>query len=130
VPGRTKFIGARREKILEILAAGGSRRAAAAAAGIDHATLSRWLERGRKGAVGGSWRTFLEAVERAEGDPHLLALKRDYDLWEERPELAWKFLERQQILEPPSQPEGPVTIHLTFPGREPPRSPGEGDDDD
>jgi transposase len=127
---RSKFTEARRRRILEILAAGGSRRAAAASAGVDHATLSRWLERGRRGAPGGAWRTFLEDVERAEGDPHLLALKRDYALWEERPELALRFLERQEILEPPSEPEGPVIIHLNLSGREPPRSPGEGDDDD
>jgi hypothetical protein len=56
-------------------------------------------------------------------------LKRDYDAWEERPELAWRFLERQQIFAPPSQPEEPVIIHLTFPGREP-STPGEGCDDD
>jgi hypothetical protein len=130
LPGRTKFTSARRRRILEILAAGGSRRAAAASAGVDHATLSRWLERGRKGAVGGTWRKFWDDVEQAEVGPHLVALKRDFESWENHPERAWKFLERQRIFAPPSQPEGPVTIHLTFPGREPPRSPGEGDDDD
>jgi hypothetical protein len=130
VPTPSKFTSARKTRILEILAAGGSRRAAAAAAAVDHATLGRWLERGRRGAPGGMWRRFLEAVEQAEGDPHLLALKRDFDQWAGRPELAMRFLERQEILEPPSEPEGPVIIHLNLPGREPPRSPGEGDDDD
>jgi hypothetical protein len=132
LPGRSKFTSPRKARILEVIAAGGSRRAAAAGAGIDHATLSRWLERGRRGAEGGTWRTFLEAVEQAEIGPHLVALKRDLESWEERPDLAWKFLERREFdFSPPhpDEPEGPTVIHLTF-FPKPAPSPKPGDDND
>jgi hypothetical protein len=121
LPTPSKFTQARRRRILEALAAGGSRREAATAAGIDHATLTRWLARGRKGAAGGSWRRFWQDVERAEADPHLLALRADYELWEEEPARAWRFLQRheQEFTDPPIASEGPLVIHLKFADREP-----------
>lgn len=40
-----KFTPERAERVLEAIGAGATRRAAAGHAGIDHATLYRWLER-------------------------------------------------------------------------------------
>ncbi|MDP9329995.1 MAG: hypothetical protein M3P11_05055 [Actinomycetota bacterium] len=135
MPGRSKFTSERRSLILEILGAGGSRRAAAARAGIDHATLGRWLERGRKGAPGGRWHTFANDVAQAETHPAMRALREQYDKLSDSPMAAFRFLdERTDWADEPDPADGLVVVELKFPDN-PPRlgdgvSEGEDDDDD
>jgi hypothetical protein len=54
-----KFNDDRAERVLEAIRAGATRRAAAGHAGVDHATLYRWLERNA---------TFATLLTRAEDD--------------------------------------------------------------
>jgi hypothetical protein len=120
--------------ILEILAAGGSRRAAAARAGIDHATLGRWLERGRQGAPGGRWHSFANDVAQAETHPAMRALREEYDRLGESPSAALRFLEHTDWAaeDEPELADSPVVIELRFHDCQPRRGDGviEGDDDD
>jgi hypothetical protein len=127
VPTPSKFTSERRGKILEILSAGGSRRAAAARAGVDHATLARWLARGRNGAPGGRWHTFWRDVEQAEAHPALRVIREEYDKAQDSPWAAFRYLERHNVWaedDEPDPPEGPVVI--TFELSEPERPPDEG----
>jgi glutathione S-transferase len=115
VPTPSKFTAERRRQILEILSAGGSRRAAAARAGIDHATLSRWLVRGRRGAPGGRWHTFANDVIQAETHPALRALREEYDKLWDSPLAAFRFLDEHTDWVAEDEPEladGPVVIQL------------------
>jgi hypothetical protein len=89
----SKFRAAARARVLEILGAGGSRAQAARAAGIDPATLSRWVARGSRAAPGGRWRAFYEAVMTAEADPHLTPLRDPF----EDPSSAWRYLDRSEF---------------------------------
>jgi hypothetical protein len=120
----SKFTAARRELILELLAAGASRRAAAAAAGIGHQTLLRWVTRGEAASEGSRWHNFYLAVEEAEARPRLRALSIVYNAIPDDPSLAWKFIERT-VEGFGSIPEGPAprdpegVIHLHLPGNEP-----------
>jgi transposase-like protein len=135
VPTRSKFTSERRRQILEILSAGGSRRAAAARAGIDHATLSRWLARGRRGAPGGRWHQFERDVAQAETHPALRALREEYDKLSDSPMAAIRFLDEHTDWVAEDEPEladGPVVIELKLPDNPPRLREGvmEGDDDD
>jgi transposase-like protein len=135
VPTPSKFTDERRSQILEILSAGGSRRAAAARAGVDHATLSRWLARGRMGAPGGRWHTFANDVVQAETHPALRALREEYDKLSDSPFAALRFLAERSAWAEEDEPDlgdGPVVIQLTL-ADNPPRLGDraiEGDDDD
>jgi hypothetical protein len=53
-------------------------------------------------------------------DPAMRALKANYDAMADRPDLAWRFLERElgPTPEPPEPDGGPTVIVLTFPGPE------------
>lgn len=130
VPTPSKFTAARRHAVLEVLKAGGSRRTAASVAAIEHSTLLRWIERGRRGAPGGRWREFFEAVQEAEADPQLRALKLAYRETLDDPAAAWRFLERVEPgyapTQAPSPPAASTVIQLTWP---PPALPG-GDNED
>ena len=53
------------KRIVDAVAAGATRKAAAAAAGIDQATLCRWMARGLKGEE--PFRKFRDSVKQAEG---------------------------------------------------------------
>lgn len=67
MPARSKFDRRPKERIITLLAAGASRREAARGAAISPATLTRWVQRGRRGAPGGRWRQFHDEVVRVEG---------------------------------------------------------------
>ena len=122
MPTPSKFTSERRSKILEILSAGGSRRAAAALAGVDHATLARWLARGRKAAPGGRWHTFLRDVEQAETHPLLRVLRDEYDRAQDSPMAAFRFLDRHDAWaeDEPPLPADPVVIRLKLTDKSPP----------
>jgi hypothetical protein len=116
----TKFTRRRREVILELLSTGASRRTAAAVAGVDHATLGRWIARGASARAGSTWSEFALDVRQAEAEPKLRALQIAYDNWDGRPELAWKFLEREEFVLPTPKPiEFPPPLDLRFPWDDP-----------
>jgi hypothetical protein len=122
VPTPSKFTSERRRKILEILSAGGSRRAAAAVAGVDHATLARWLARGREAAPGGRWHTFLRDVEQAETHPLIRVLRDEYDRAQDSPMAALRFLDRHDAWaeDEPPLPADPGVIRLELTDESPP----------
>lgn len=115
----SKFTAANRQKVLEALQVGASRRVASAVAGIGSATLARWVEKGRSSPADSPWARFLAEVEEAEAHPKMRALGVIYQAMPDRPELAWKFIERRvDGFEPPVAnavvPVQPVTIQLTL----------------
>lgn len=116
----SKFTGPVRAKILEALGYGASRTTAAAYAGIDDATLGRWIKRGKE-ETEGPWHDFHLAVLEAEAAPKIFALRVIRTEMETRPELAWKFVERREPGFAPPQTHvpaaatGPVVINLAFP---------------
>jgi hypothetical protein len=90
----SKFTSRRRERVLEILRAGGSRRQAAVAAGVDHSTLGDWIAKGEQATPGTRYRDFADAVAEAEGaPPRLVALRREQDSMDA--DDAIRFLERR-----------------------------------
>jgi hypothetical protein len=112
MPTPTKFRHGARAAALAVLAAGGSRRQAARAAGVDHATLSRWLERGER-VPEGRYGAFATAVAAAEADPDHLVVVPDHDDDPTDAEIraAWTFLERREpgFARPPRRrPEPPA----------------------
>ena len=110
-----KAVRIRRNVVLAVLSAGGSRRAAAHAAGVDPRSLRRWLAKGRNGAPGGRWRTFLEAVEAAETGPK--APRPIQEVGNPEAELRWAmaYLERTGEFDPePDPPPVPAQIIVTF----------------
>src|SRR3954452_13159832 len=87
MPTPTKATEARRRLIVALLGCGASRRQAAAVAGVHHAQIGRWIERGRR-TRGGTFALFAGLVEQAEAHPTLSALP---ELAEPAPaaELRW-----------------------------------------
>lgn len=119
MPTPTKFTAANRQKILEALQVGASRNVAAAVAGIDAGTLSRWLDKGKSASAESNWARFLAEVTQAEAQPKMRALGVIYRAMEDRPDLAWKFIERRvDGFAPPmpnaTPPAQPVRIQLTL----------------
>lgn len=117
----------RRQKVLEALRIGSSRRTAAAVAGVSDESIRRAMERGRTAAEGTADRKFHDAVLEAEAEPRTRALGIIWREMENRPDLAWKFIERREPgfappqAIPPSQPQQ-VVIALSLPGGRPIRA--------
>lgn len=113
MPTPSKFRHETRERVLQVLRAGGSRREAARSAGINHSQLTRWVQRGAKGAPGGRWATFRRQVLEAEGTPPaLIALQDRFDRMDAAD--AWKFLlESEPGFGLPDPPE-PVEVMVSF----------------
>lgn len=115
----SKFTAARRETILKALKIGASHRTAAAMAGVDSATFRRWIEKG-KTTPGGEYAKFVEECEIAEAEPKIRALAIVQGAMNDRPDLAWKFIERRESGYAPPQatpvaaPAGPVVIQLSL----------------
>ncbi len=123
----TSLTAPRRQTILEALQVGASRRTASALAGVNEATLRRAMERGREAAAGTADRDFHDAVLEAEAHPRARALGIIYREMENRPDLAWKFIERREPGYAPPQPQPmsqpqQVMIALTLPGGRPIRA--------
>ena len=95
MPGASKFTAARRATILEMLSTGASRRLAARIAGIDHATLTRWIQRGESAREGSRFAEFAVKVHQAEAEPQIRALTILFNAMPDRPDLAWKYIERR-----------------------------------
>lgn len=119
MPAPSKFTVAVKSRILEVLRVGASRQTAAALAGIDVRSLSRWLEKGRSAAEGSAYRQFWLDVKEAEAQPRFQALGIVQAAWIDKPELAWKYVQRREPgFEPPMpnmvQPAGPVVINLAL----------------
>lgn len=125
MPTPSKFTEETRTKILQALQVGASQRTAAAIAGIDAATLTRWLEKGRNAEEGSRWAEFHAAVREAEASPRLRALGVIYKEMPDRPDLAWKFLERREpgfAPQLPTQPlvaQGQIEVQLVLSSGQP-----------
>lgn len=122
MPAHSKFTKPVRDTLLAALRFGSSRSTACAMAGIDTETLRRWLRKGAEAAEGGTsaYRRFHDEVLAAEAHPKVRALGIVYSAMEDKPELAWKFVERREHGFAPPMPvgpgpaQGPVVIQLTL----------------
>jgi len=119
MPNRSKFTQERRERILQALQVGAHRTTAAALAGIDEAQIRRWIARGKEASPGTQFREFYEQVLEAEAAPRMRALGIIYKELPDRPDLAWKFVERKEPGYAPAVPgaasgPAPVVINLSF----------------
>lgn len=123
----SKFIDKVRLRLLQAAAIGCSQETAAALAGIDQATLSRWLTKGAKEftscedidnlpAFAQFWCDWNEAQARPK-ERALAIVQREMDT---NPMLAWKYVERRERGYQPPAPalpekqQGPVIIQLTL----------------
>ncbi len=98
----SKFTEARKEQIIAVLKVGGSRDTAAQVAGVTGETLRVWLKRG-EGMVDdedeeqeSAYAEFYERVLAAEAEPRFRALGIVYKALPDKPELAWKVIERKE----------------------------------
>ena len=96
MPTPSKFTAEARTAILEALAIGASRRTAAHLAKIGEATLRRWMADGAKASEGSRYRQFHDEVLAAEAAPLVRALGIIYRELPDKPDLAWKFIERRE----------------------------------
>jgi hypothetical protein len=113
----SSFTVLRKERAL--YRAGASHREVARSIGVSHSTLLAWLKRGEEAAEkfpDTMWPRFWRAVQEARSDPRLTVMKAQYDAWETKPILAWKFLETSGMLDDPEPPldRGPTVIQLRF----------------
>jgi hypothetical protein len=116
----SKFTADRRERILQAKRVGASNVTASRVAGIDPATLRDWLKRGETGPKDSNYRKFLDDFEEAAAHPRERALGIIYNALPDRPDLAWKYVERQEegyaapIVNAPAIAAQPVNITLSF----------------
>jgi hypothetical protein len=116
----SKFTAEAKQRILEAKRVGASDKTASRVAGIDPATLRDWLKRGKDGAKDSSYAKFLDAFEEAAAHPRERALGIIYNALPDRPDLAWKYVERREdgyaapIAQPAAVASGPVNIMLSF----------------
>jgi hypothetical protein len=126
VPTVSKFTQNRKERILQVLRAGGSLRQAALAGEIDATTLGRWLEAGRTGHPNGRRAEFRRQVLEAEGTPPELQLLKDgFEVTMSDPASAWRFLEGLEREERAPMSSGPVKIEVVFAPFTPPVQEGD-----
>lgn len=116
----SKFTAATRERILQAKRVGASDRTASRVAGISPPTLRDWLSKGEKGSPESQYRRFWEEFEEAAAHPRERALGIIYNALPDRPDLAWKYIERREDGYAPPVPTtaaaqaGPVSITLSF----------------
>jgi len=116
----SKFTAERKARILQAKKVGASDKTAARVAGIDPATLRDWLKRGQDGPKDSSFKKFWEEFEEAAAHPRERALGIIYNALPDRPDLAWKYVERREdgyqapIAAPIAVAAGPVNIMLSF----------------
>lgn len=120
-----KFTEDRREEILRAKRLGASNQTAARAGGIDPDTLRAWLQKG-KDTPEGAYGDFVAAFDAAEATPNIRALEIVNKAMSDKPELAWKFLERKErgyappMPQAPSRANVPVVVTLSLGGAMPP----------
>lgn len=116
----SKFTRDRREEILRAKRLGASNLTAARCGGIGESTLRDWLEKGAGADEGSPYREFWEEFEASEAVPSIHALEIVQKHMADKPDLAWKFLERREGGFAPPAPQlpasasGPVLIQLAF----------------
>lgn len=120
MPTPSKFTEEVRRAVIDALAVGASRRTAATIAGVSPSQISRWLARGERAREGTRWHEFYLRATQAEAAPRMRALGVIYRELPNRPDLAWKFVERSEpgyapsARQAPSPPAGPVVIQLAL----------------
>jgi hypothetical protein len=124
MPTPSKFTADRRKLLIEGAELGLSRQSNSIHAGIEDATLRRWLERGRIAPEGSAFKRFREEFLAAEVAPRKKALAIVSEAWPDKPDLAWKFIERREPGYAPPMPnapvhQGPVVIELKLAGGQP-----------
>src|ERR1051325_10653817 len=85
-----------KERILQAKRVGASNKTAALVAGIDESTLRSHLKRGEAGEPESPSRKFWEEFQKAAAHPRERALGIIYNALPDRPDLAWKFVERRE----------------------------------
>jgi hypothetical protein len=113
----SKFTAPTRERILEAKRVGASDRTAARVAGIGPTTLKDWLARGRDGKADSAYARFYAEFEEASAHPRERALGIIYNALPDRPDLAWKYIERREDgYSPPitQAPPAPQLVNLTL----------------
>jgi len=114
------FTADRRQRILEAKKVGASNDTAALVAGVDPRTLRGWLKRGREGTKESAYKQFVEEFDQASAHPRERALGIIYNALPDRPDLAWKYVERTEdgyaapIANAPAALAAPVNITLSF----------------
>lgn len=127
MPTPSKFTESIRGILLEALRIGASRRTACQIAGVDPSQMTRWMKKGEESrAPDSQFRLFREEVLKAESEPKLRALGVVWRAMPDKPDLAWKFIERREAGYAPPMPnmpalaeEGPIIIRLTLPDSRP-----------
>jgi hypothetical protein len=118
MPRPSKFTAQVRGVVLGQLELGLSRQTAAHSARIGETTLRRWLDRGKDAPEGSRWHEFYLDVLEAEARAASGKMRLVHD--SERPDLAWKWLERREPGLAPPQPNppavlpAPITINLAL----------------
>lgn len=122
MPAPSKATAEAFKAILEAKRVGASDATAAAVGHIDAATLVRWKQQGQKAEPGTKFAKFLEDYQEAEAEPKLRALGVIWKAMPDKPDLAWKFIERRESGFAPPQPQapispaGPVVVNLSLTG--------------
>ncbi len=122
MPAPSKFTEARKQQILAVLKVGGSRKTAAEVAGVAEETLRVWLKRGQEvDDPDSAYTQFLEEVLGAEASERFRLLGIISKAAVDKPELAWKIIERREPGYAPPMPgkvvAGPqVNINLSLTG--------------
>src|ERR1051326_2460994 len=116
----SKFTAENRRKVIEAAMVGATRPVQAQIAGIGLTTLKRWVEKAKESPPDSVWGRFLADLEQAEAHPKMRALGVVYKAMEDRPDLAWKFIERRVDGYAPPMPNTQppvqqVMIALSFP---------------
>jgi hypothetical protein len=119
MPMPSKFTADRRQRILEALTIGAPLDVAAAIGGVERTTLQKWLQKGRAPGGPANFREFATQVDEAEAHPKARALGIIYKAMEDKPDLAWKFIERRVSgfappVAMPAVTHQPVKIQLSF----------------
>jgi hypothetical protein len=115
----SKLTADRKQRILEAKKVGASNRTAALVAGISESALRDSLKRGEAAPEDSQLHQFWEAFEQAAAHPRERALGIIYNALPDRPDLAWKYVERQEggFAPPVQQPTtvvAPVNLTLSF----------------
>ena len=118
MPTPSKFVKDRREEILRAKRLGCSDRTSARAGGVSPKTLRDWLKKGQDSEVG-AYHDFFEDFEAARATPAVRAMEIVNRSWDDKPELAWKYLQvREDGFAPPvpqvAAASGPTIINLSL----------------